>query len=396
MVTSIVLPELYWMAFDKPVKVPYVQYSCMIDDFAINNAKEGILSNTTGETYTRDEYEALLPLLFTRQLMIDERLPDSIKGVEIDLHKFTMARSSARIRPIDIVTPLTKLFPLFESESGRATLPFPDDFFRIDWRMEFIIANTNSIDEEKSRQFSAALYQKGFEFPAKRISGIPTTRKSCDEGYLVIDDDEQLFHIKLIKGHPYIKRVDLPKGLKFKHISCVDFKDKLFYAFLISQDNSIYTLTQDDYQFVRWPIDDYIAEEHQLKIQGDYFNYNVTLVCDSMQKSYALDKSFNVLSTYEYTWTPVQEQTVGNVSAAIFPFTLSLKNSKSQFIRLYPTLPKGIIWLVINLFFVAGQLWLIRRRETKIRKQILDLLFVAFTGLFGFIAVNAFPNKVLK
>lgn len=393
---SIVLPALYWMAFENPIKVPFVHYSCMIDDFTIFNAEKDARTDKKGNTYTRAEYEMLLPLMYTRQLMIDENLPDTILGTPTDMHTLTKARSFSRIRPVDFQAPVPELYPLFESESGRASLEFPEDFFRINWRMEFINANTNTIDEEKSRMFSAALYQKGFEFPAKSISGIPTTRKSCDEGYLIIDTDEQLFHVKLIKGSPFIKRVDIPKGLKFKHISCTDFKDKLYYAYLIAKDNSIYILTQDDYKLVRWPIEDYLAEEHQLKIQGDYFNYNITLLSDHAQKSYALDKDFNILDTYEYNWLPKEEQIVGKISASLFPFEFSLNNPNTRFIKLYPTMPKGYIWIIVNVLFLGLQLSLIKKRQTKMIKQILDLILVATTGIFGFIAVNAFPNKEMK
>lgn len=396
MVASIVLPELYWMAFDKPIKVPYVQYSCIIDDFTIYSSAESSYTDASGNSYTRSEYESFLPLLYSRQLIIDERFPDSIRGVESDLHTFLKARNYTRIRATDLQAPQPKLFPLFEAESGRASLELPDDFFRINWRMEFINANTNSIDEEKSRLFSAALYHKGFQFPAKIIAGIPTTRKSCDEGYLVIDTDEQLYHVKLIQGQPFIKLIPLPMGLKFKHIACVDFKDKLYYAYLIARDNSIYTLTQDDYELVRWPIEDYIAEEQQIKLQGDYFNYNATLTNNDSQKSYALDKKLNILDTFEYKWTPKEERTVGKMSASLFPFEFSLTSETSRYIRMYPTMPKGFIWIIINLLFVGVQIYLIKRRKTKMNSQIIDIILVALTGIFGFIAVNAFPNKTMK
>ncbi|MDA3854587.1 MAG: DUF4857 domain-containing protein [Bacteroidales bacterium] len=392
--TSIVLPELYWMAFDKPIKTPYVQYSCMINDFMIRNVDEGTFTDDQGNAYTRAEYESSLPLMYSRQLIINEQFPDTLLGVNIDLRAFTKARSYTKIYPADLNTPLSQLYPLFESESGRAKLVFPDDFFRITWRMEFITANTNTIDEEKSRMFSAALYQKGFQFPAKFIAGIPTVLKKSDEGYLLIDKDEQLYHIKSIKGLPFVKRVDLTKGLKFKYIHCVDSKEKLFYAYLIAQDNSIYTLTQDNYKLVRWPIEDYIAEEHELKIQGDYFNYNLTLLSDKMQKTYALNRNIKVVDMYEYKWVPKRERSVGKISASLFPFEFSLTHPNSNFIKLYPTLPKGYVWILINLLFVGIQLIIIRKRQTKLFNQILDLLIVTVTGIFGFIAVNIFPNKI--
>lgn len=396
LMASVVLPNLYWTAFDQPIPVPYVRYSCMIDDFTVFTSAEDLRSDTKGHTYTRSEYEALLPTLYTRQLMIDERMPDTIRGVAFEMHTFGTASSSTRIRPLDFQAPQPQLYPLFESESGRATLEQPDDVFRITWRMDFIDANTNTIDEEKSRLFSAALYHKGFAFPAQRIAGLPTTRKSCDEGYLVVDNDAQLFHIKLIQGLPYVRLVDLPKGLHFKHITCVDNKDKLFYAYLVAEDNSIYTLTQDDYQLLRWPIEDYVAEEQQLKVQVDYFHYNVSLQSDTMLQCYALDKNLQIVDQYAYHWVPNEQKLVGHLSAALFPFTCALTDSNSRFIRLYTTAPHGYLWLLMNMALVGLHIYTVRRRKVKRSMHTIDLIIIAITGIFGYIAVNIFPSKIIS
>lgn len=393
MVSSIVLPELYWMAVEKPDRIPYIHYSCMIDDFTFKDMTNEHYSDSKGNSYTQGEYEALLPLLFSRQLMIDKNLPDTIRGVAFDMHIFAKARCHSRIRPVDINQPQPKLFPLYESESGRINLTQPEDVFRINWRMEFINAESNTIDEEKSRMYSAALYHKGFQFPAKIIAGIPTTRKTCDEGYLIVDDKDQLFHLKMIKSKPYIKKVDLPQGLELKHITCVDFKDKLYYAYLIAQDNGIYILTQDDYELEKIPITDYDTDTKTIQFKGDYFHYNISLQHEGVHKTYALNKDFEIVDTHTWIWPTREETTEGKVSASIFPFELSIKDENTRFVCLYPEKPRGLIWMIINLGFVMIQLLLIRKRGLNIKNQILDIIVVAITGVFGFIAVNAFPNK---
>lgn len=393
-VGAITLPQLYWMAFDKPVRVPIVQYSCVIEDFTIFDTESKVRSDAEGNTYTRDEYEQLLPLRYTSQLMMDERMPDSINGVLSDMHTFARARSFLRIRPVDFHMPLPKLYPLIESESGRANLELPEDVFRIDWRVDFINCSTNKVDEEKSRLYSADFYHKGFSFPAKMIAGIPTTRKSRDEGYFVIDSDDQLFHLKMIKSEPFIRKIEVPEGLQFKFIKCVDNKDRLFYAYLFSEDGGIYILTQDEYELIRWPIDDFLADEHSIRISGDYFNYNITIQSDDKIKCYALDKDYQVVDTYEYSWTPNSEKAVGKIAAAIFPISIKLEKEVSRFIKLYPTLPKGFVWIIINLVLVFVQLCIIRKRPVELKNNILDLILVFFSGIFGFIAVNTFPNKL--
>ncbi len=276
MAAAATLTQLYWMVFEKPVRAPFIMYSCVDDDFMIQRSGEPIVrEDTRGNQYTREEYEEKLPLLYMRQLMLSGTMLDTIRGIAMDAHDINMARSFFRYTPNDRYTPDPGLYPLLESESGRANLELPGDFFRITWRMEFTDAKSNKVDEEKSQLFSAALYHFGFQFPATRIAGLPTTRKSCDEGYLITDAAEQLFHVKMVKGKPYVQKVELPDGLQFEHIACVDFRDKLYYAYLFDKAGEVWILTQDDYQMVKLPAGAFRPGSEDLRIYGDLFNYHV-------------------------------------------------------------------------------------------------------------------------
>ncbi|HWR99790.1 MAG TPA: DUF4857 domain-containing protein, partial [Prolixibacteraceae bacterium] len=238
LILAMTLPMLYLMAFEKPVRKPFILYSCIDDDFfMMRPGTPNTFEDTRGNKYTREKYEQKLPMMNFQQLMISGVMPDTINGKAMDMHEIGRNRSFARFKPEDMNCPKPGLFPMFESQSGRANIEMPDDYFRITWRVEFLDAATNKIREEKSQLFSAALYHHGFEFPAKKIEGLPTTRKSCDEGYLVVDSSNQLFHLKMVKGKPFVKKISLPDGLKFKHILCVDFKDKKYYAYLFSEKN---------------------------------------------------------------------------------------------------------------------------------------------------------------
>ena len=77
------------------------KYSCILEDFAIYNSSEDTRTDPKGNSYTRDEYEMLLPLMYTRQLMMDNRLEDTIRGVATDMQTFNKARAYNRIRPND-------------------------------------------------------------------------------------------------------------------------------------------------------------------------------------------------------------------------------------------------------------------------------------------------------
>lgn len=393
---SVTLPQLYWTAFDKPINAPFVMYSCTDNDFMILQAEGGQAErfDTRGNKYTREEYEQKLPLMYTRQLLVSGTMPDTIKGVAMDMHDLNKAKSTFRYKPEEMNGPQPKLYPLFESESGRANIEMPDDYFRINWRMEFIKASNNQIDEPKSQLYTAALQKKGFTFPAKSISGLPTTRKSCDEGYFITDAADQLFHLKMMEGHPYVRKVELPVNLKFRYISCVDFKDKKFYAYLFSDQNEIYILTQDLYELVKLPVEGFDPDIYELQIYGDIFHYNVVVKSDNHIKVDVLTyNDFQKVDTYEKSWLKRSERPKGRTAAALFPFQLKMNDKYSSFTNFYFESSNGFFWILLNLLLTGVHLLFLVRRRATLRKHIADLGIVAVTGIFGFIAVNFFQNK---
>ena len=392
--SAVALPKLYWLAFEKPNNASNVMYSCIDNDFMIQrHGKEKGYFDNKGNEYTRDEYEQKLPLFFSRQLMISGVMPDTINGVEMDMHVIGRAKSFFRLKPKDMAVPNIGLFPLFEAESGRAKLELPPDYFRINKRIEFIDAEQNKLNEQKSQMFTSVMQKRGFDFPAKLIAGLPTTRKSCDEGYLVIDNKDQLFHIKMIEAKPFVKKVNIPSGLKFKHISCVDLSDKKYYSYLISEDNSIFILTQDEYEIVRFPVESYNPAKDELRILSDLFNYNIIIKGENYIKNIVLDDDYNKIDEYNETWTKRSECTEGIAFSYIFPAQISMVNKYSSFNDFYFERTLGFNWLILNILLIIIHFFIIRKRNVKLGKHLLDFAIIAVTGIFGFIGVNFFQNK---
>jgi hypothetical protein len=395
--SAVALPNLYWTIMEKPVNSPYVMYSIIDKGYMIQRSTPAIVrQDTKGNSYTREEYEKKLPMMFYMQLASSGTMPDSINGVEMDMHALRKARSTYRYQPKVRDSPQPGIYPLFESESGRVNLEMPNDFFRIqDW-MVFIDAKSNSVDEAKSNLFTAVLTKRGFEFPARIIAGLPTTRKSCDEGYLVTDAKEQLFHLKMVKGKPYVKKVALPDNLSFKWIECVDFSNKLYYAYLISAANEVYVLFQDTYELLKLPVTGFNPDVDELKIYGDFFNYNVIIDGESYVKNITLDNKFNKVDEYAEKWKTKYQRTEGKIFGAIFPFELSLKSDNSRYIDFRIKYSENFYWILLSLLFVGAEIYWIKRMKNGIMDHLADLLIIALTGIFGFIAVNIFQNKFFK
>lgn len=393
---SIILPWMYWLTFEKPIPKPFVMYSCVDDSFMISGTDEnGVYRrmNDKGDEFTREEFEQKLPLLNFRQLMISKTLPDTIKGVEMDPHLVNGARSTFKFKPRYMKSPKPGLYPMIESESGRASLSMPEDYFRINSRFEFIIADGNKIDEQKTELFTKAVKEHGFEFPAKMIEGLPTTRKSCDEGYFVVDAVDQVFHVKMIKGQPYVKQVVVPKGLSFKYIACVDFKNKSYYCYLIGSDNKIFIITQDDYDLVRLPVDGFNPDNQELMIYGDLFNYNVVTLAEDFMKVTVLDDNMNKVDEYLKTWTKRSLTPEGKSFSYLFPAEINQTDKYNSYINFYFHPTKGFNWIILHIILLLTQFFIVFKRKANPKNHIVDFGIVLVTGLFGFLAVNIFPNK---
>ncbi len=391
------LPKFYWTIMEKPLNAPMIRYSCTDKTFIIFRPGQTILrQDAKGNNYAREDYERKLPMMYYVQLASAGKMPDSINGVEMNIHTIRSASSNFRFQSKNRNGPQPGLYPLFESESGRVNLEMPNDFFRIGNQIDFIDTKSNKVDPEKSSKFTEALAKKGFTFPSKIIAGIPTTKKSCDQGYLITDSNNQLFHLKMEVGIPFVKRVTLPENLNFKWIECVDFSNKQFYAYLISSKNEVYILTQDTYELKMLPVTGFNADVDELKIYGDLFNYNVIIEGDSYVKAFALDRKFNSVDFYSEKWNDRYNRTEGKIFSAIFPFEVILKSDNSRYIDFRIKYSIGFLWLMLSFLLVVAEVIWIKREKSQLKNHLIDLFLIAITGIFGFIAVNLFPNKIYK
>lgn len=249
-----------------------------------------VRESQSGVQYTQEQVDSLLPFFYMRQLMADERFPDTINGVGFTPREAQMAAFSFRSNPMDINVVKIPLYPLLESKSGRVDLVMPDDVFRgTDSGIEFIQSKTNTIDERKSRMFTDMMLKKGFAFPIRYISGNPTARKEYDEGYLLLDSNGKLFHLKQTVGRPYVRHIELPGDVKAKYLFITEFKDRKTLGFITDEDNRLYVLNNGSYDLVKTGVERFNPETDALSIFGNLFDWTVCVKRHDGSYYYALD-----------------------------------------------------------------------------------------------------------
>jgi len=394
LVASIVLPTLFWTIFEKVPRSPNIFYSTITEDFVIVDGSKK--KNPEGKEYTSEEYEKILPFMFFRQLMADGTMPDSINGVLMEAPSISRASSFYRYTPKRLDSPVPTLWPMFESQSGKVNLTMPEDYFRIEKRMEFIVARTNEVNEEKSSLFTAALAEEGFSFPAGIIAGIPTTRKSCDEGYFITDSAGALFHVKMIKGQPYVVRIDTPEELDIVYIEAVDIRSKEYYCYVFTRNKGVFVVMDEVYDLQRLPVDGFNPSIHTFRLTADLFNKCITVMGSNWYEAIALDDMYNVVATHGEEWEDLYERPDGKMFASLFPFEIRMRDDNSSFVRFYFKPSPGVRWLIVNLLALIVTVVLIIRRGWPLRSNIPDLIITAVTGVYGLIATQFFPNKFSK
>lgn len=284
------LPWCYAFLAGKSSQPPFALYSGLAGDFLLIGGGNGRMSrDLSGKTYTQEQTDSLLPFFYVRQLVADERFPDTIQGVPVAQRDVHQTNFSFRAAPKDLNAVKVPLYPLLESRSKRVDLEMPDDVFRIkDDGIEFVKMESNTVDEAKSRRYTEALKKKGFVFPAWQVAGNPTARKDYDEGYLLLDSERKLFHLKRMVGRPYVRAVDLPEGIQPEYLFITEFRSRQTLGLLTDTNHRVYVLDAK-YGVTCTGIPSYDAEKEAMSIFGNMLDWTVCIKGKDSVAYYALD-----------------------------------------------------------------------------------------------------------
>ena len=302
------LPWGFSFISSKKSTVPFVLYSTVNDDFILTHMIDSkrSLTDTKGNTFTQHEVDSLLPFFFGRQLMKDERFPDTIKGVPVTYRDSQHDSFFWRTNPRDINAPQIGVYQLMESASQRVQLETPPDVFRINGKgIEFIDIETNSLNKEKSDSYTDMMKKKGFVFPAKYINGNPSVKKDYDEGYLILDNNNSLYHVKQVVGRPYVRKIDVPQDATLTNVFITENKNKSSIGYAIDTEGRFYVIGLPGYEFKQVEIPAFDPNNMAMMIYANPFDWTFKVSGKDFVKYYAVDASdFSLLGEYEEQFDP--------------------------------------------------------------------------------------------
>lgn len=338
--------------------------------------------DSKGKELEEKEYMKLLPFNNTRRLKTMGEFPDSLNGVELTPEITKKVKRSMLIAESAYTL---RLNPLFESEPERRGVSLPGDMFRFNPDgIEFLDCETLKSNREKGDMFNRALMEAGFSAPAKGIYGIPSTIKLKDDGYFIVDNIGKVFHLKMVKGNPYVR--EIPFDGEVKNIKCHSSGD--LFCHIFTKDSTVYALDRN-YELHKLPVEN---ANGRFMLVSNYF-YNTYKVNDKDKSTlYVLDPDYRLVAKHTEEIDHYSVSKEAEVERKIFPFKIMLTPGKAHFIPIpNPIKDFYVLNLVCTGLFLIIKL--IRRRQIWRLAGIVDFLIVLATGVYGFIAVFAFPSK---
>lgn len=287
------LPALYELVSPRTDKMPFVVYSCMDSTFIKMEVQDKQVHyiDFRGQEFSKAEADSLLPLFAFRQLVAEGRLPDSLYGVALTPKLIQQNSFHFKTSPKQLNKPAVGLYTMLESASGRVDLQLPPDVFRLtDNGLEFIDCETNTVNKAKSLSFSRELTKHGFTFPVQLIWGNGTTRKDYDNGFLLTDQNNRLFQLKMVKGTPWVREIK-NEELKIKNyiqVFTLEPANRQLIGLVVDDAYQLYAVRSNG-ELAHIGIDAYDPQEMQITITGDLFHWTITEYTATDTRYYAVD-----------------------------------------------------------------------------------------------------------
>ena len=392
-VMSWVLPWLYSLCFSERDREPFVSYSPINDCFIVTDFEGGSkvdepnifevdpITQQPGRHYTMDERDSLLPEIFVGQLSAKGQMPDSIKGIEVTMRDIRMNSWIFSSSPKDLNRSVPTVYPLMESMPARFKFEDPEVVLTMHDDVEITNIESNSIDETKTGRFAKMFADKGFSFPAKEANGNITTRKSYDNGYLIIDDDNKLYHLKMQANRPSMARISLSDTIVPCHVFVLENADRLLYGLFTDEANNLYAINHDDtYSISQLTGVKFNPEKDRIMIMKNLFSWCVKIKSGNKSKWIALDPDdYSVLAVYDFT-NPISLSR--KAEKWIFPFRTYFTDSDDKYV--YPRVSDwswNALWLNIVLMIIVMFVARCKNIGSTIGKAVITLV----CGLFAFI-----------
>lgn len=392
-----VLPRLYYTTFSSGGGGGYktISYSEILQDFIISEYvyttdQNGISGNMVyhdryGKVYSKDSIENRLPLDNVSQLAYEGRFPDTICGIAVTPE---LVSSEAFAQYYSSQPGLYYgLCELRDQQSYTTRKLEPRDLFRMTPEgIQFIICETNKIDEEKSRLFNESLVNLDFRFPALQMWTSPDKIVSELIGYYVIDSKNDLYCLSMNLSSPAIQKLEKPDAKNIKNITFGKSPD--IRTIMIAEDGDTY-IQHSDLSYTRLDLPSSLHKS--VMLAGNLFFRTFTLPGRNQQTTFVFDRNFQLVDSCTLYFQSTPQSTAGVIGDLLMPLNVGQSAWSGFYTDWSPV--KRFIWF--NLILAGITIYYKRKNGYHISNPftVTDILLVVLFGIYGFIGILTFPLK---
>lgn len=394
------LPWLYSIVFPVGSSDPFIAYSPIADKMIVSemgNEKNPVIYALDAEgkpesaRFTKEQRDSLLPQIYFTQLMSREAMPDSINGYEMSVAALKHNQWVFSGSPRDINKVMPEVYLMMESMPARVDLEDPKEVFRFrDGQVEFINIESNAIEEGRTKRFTDIFNERGFAQPMRAWSANITSRKAYDEGYLMVDNNGDVYHTKMQAGRPYMVKVGKPDSIKAAHVFIMENIDNRQLGFVTDENNNLYVLERAGYRLLPLAVGKFNPETDRISIVKNLFNWMVKVTDENGVRWTALDsEDYAPLASYSKTY---EESASQMVASYIFPFELSFTSVSDCYA--FPRI-ECVSWhaVFLNIVLVLILLVVYRRRHNVTARELATASIVTVVfGIFSFIPFVLIKN----
>ncbi len=283
--------------------------------------------------------------------------------------------------PLDINKRKAEVYMMMESMPPRFELQDPKEAFILDGAIEFVDMATNTVNKRRSQDFARVMADRGFRFPLRSYSADITTRKPYDEGYLLVDDAGDIYHLKMQAGKPYMAKVSRPDTVEARHVFILENPETRHLGLVSDTRRNLYVLEKAGYRLTRLPIDDVDPGRDRISIFKTYFNWVVKLRAGDVVRWVAIEPgNYGLLGRYERQDEP---SAIAGTASYIFPFVLSFTGLEDSYA--YPRITDlSCNALILGSVLAAVTALLGRRRQGAVAVAVNALLALVL-GVYYFV-----------
>lgn len=388
------LPWLLNVAVPSSSVSPLVAYSPITNHFIVSQTDEDKhqtffeLDENRKNTIKRTERDSLLPQIYYTILSGKDQMPDSVAGRPVSIKSFKENTWVFVSNPMEINRVAAKVNMIMESMPERLELEDATEVFRTtDNGIEFVDMSTNEILTERSARFTKMMKEEGFVFPITVLNANITSRKPYDEGYLMADANNRLYHVKMQVGRPYVHRIDGAKDLSVSHVFVTENADHRFLGVVTDTNNDVYMIEASTYAVRRLPFK-WNPEKQKLIVMANMFNWVANVSNADGSNYFAIDNSsLSLLGKYEITKSA---SPVSKISSWLFPFTLTFSSTTDQYVYPRLNLPQGYGFVILNIVLA---LLMVAVDHFKRRRCVSGWVATLIFGIYAFIPLMIFRRN---